>query len=84
MNMNTKEITPITPGMYRHSKSGRLYEVLSTGYHSETLEPMVVYRAQYNSPDFGDHAIWVRPAAMFNELIIIGDKKVPRFVKVSE
>lgn len=32
------------PGLYRHYK-GMLYEVIGTARHSETLEPMTVYRA---------------------------------------
>jgi len=37
-------ITP--PGRYRHYKGG-LYEVLDTVRHSETCEPMTLYRALY-------------------------------------
>ena len=44
-------------GLYRHFK-GNLYEVLGTATHSETREPMVVYRALY-----GEYGLWVRPAA---------------------
>lgn len=36
----------IRPGRYRHFK-GKEYEVLGVASHSETLEPMVVYRALY-------------------------------------
>lgn len=36
----------LRPGRYRHFK-GNEYEVLGTARHSETLEPMVVYRALY-------------------------------------
>jgi len=32
------------PGRYRHYKGGE-YEVLGTVRHSETLEPMTLYRA---------------------------------------
>jgi hypothetical protein len=49
------------PGRYRHYK-GMLYEVIDTVRHSETLEPMTLYRALY-----GQRGLWVRPAAMFNE-----------------
>ena len=48
------------PGRYRHYKGG-LYEVVGTVRHSETLEPMTLYRALY-----GEQGLWVRPAAMFN------------------
>lgn len=54
---------PVRPGRYRHFK-GNEYEVLYTAKHSETLEPMVVYRAMY-----GEHGVWVRPASMWNETV---------------
>ena len=49
----------IKPGKYRHFKGGE-YELIGIAKHSETLEPMVVYRALY-----GEGGLWVRPAAMF-------------------
>lgn len=53
----------IRPGRYRHFKGGE-YEVLYVAAHSETLEPMVVYRALY-----GERGVWVRPASMWNEKV---------------
>jgi hypothetical protein len=50
-------------GRYRHFK-GNEYEVVAIASHSETMEPMVVYRALY-----GDGGFWVRPAAMWNETV---------------
>lgn len=47
------------PGRYRHYKGGD-YEVLGVARHSETLEPLVVYRPIYNASGW-----WVRPHAMF-------------------
>jgi hypothetical protein len=61
------------PGLYRHYK-GMLYEVVGTVRHSESLEPMTLYRALY-----GEKGLWVRPAAMFNEEVTIGGVKQPRF-----
>lgn len=63
----------IKPGRYRHFK-GNEYEVLYLAKHSETLEPMVVYRALY-----GEHGIWVRPAAMWSELVERDGQVYPRF-----
>jgi hypothetical protein len=67
------------PGRYRHYKGG-LYEVVGTVRHSETLEPMTLYRALY-----GEHGLWVRPAAMFNGDVDVADgvsARQPRFVKI--
>lgn len=68
----------ITPGRYRHYK-GNEYTVIGTARHSETLEDMVVYRAEY-----GDHELWVRPAKMFGETVEWNGARVPRFVLISQ
>lgn len=66
----------IKPGRYRHFK-GNEYEVLYVAAHSETLEPMVVYRALY-----GQRGVWVRPAAMWNEMVVRDGKSCPRFTYI--
>ena len=68
-------------GIYKHSKKGTLYRVIGTAAHSETLKPMVVYEAQYENPV---SKLWVRPAEMFEEIVEIDGKKVPRFQFVKE
>ena len=60
-------------GKYRHYKGGE-YEVIGVARHSETLEPMVVYRPLYN-----DTGWWLRPFAMFLEEIEIDGRRQPRF-----
>lgn len=67
----------IPPGRYRHYK-GREYEVIGTASHSETLEAMVVYRKLYD-----DGGLWVRPAAMFAETVIVDGKAQPRFSRLA-
>ncbi|WP_412103121.1 DUF1653 domain-containing protein [Polaromonas sp. SM01] len=67
-------LTP--PGRYRHYK-GLLYEVVGTVRHSESLEPLTLYRALY-----GEQGLWVRPAEMFNEEVVIEGVLQPRFAKV--
>lgn len=64
----------IRPGRYRHFK-GNEYQVLGVARHSETLEPMVVYRALY-----GEGGLWVRPAAMWNQRVVRDGYDGPRFI----
>lgn len=68
----------IKPGIYRHYK-GNMYEVIGVASHSETLEPMVVYRALY-----GDHGLWVRPAYMWDEEVEVNDEHVKRFAYIEQ
>jgi hypothetical protein len=63
---------------YKHYK-GRFYEVVGVAKHSETLEDLVVYRALYESLEFGNNALWARPLKMFFEDVEVDGKKVPRF-----
>ena len=65
-------------GLYRHFK-GNLYEVLGTATHSETREPMVVYRALY-----GEYGLWVRPAAMWDETVDRDGYHGPRFQYIGD
>ena len=78
MNDNTDELPALieTPqGLYRHYK-GLMYEVVGTVRHSESLEPMTLYRALY-----GERGLWVRPAPMFNEEVVIEGVRQPRFAR---
>ena len=74
--MTNSTITP--RGIYEHYK-GMRYEVVDTVRHSETLEPMVLYRALY-----GEHGLWVRPAAMFAENVTISGVTQPRFRRLGD
>lgn len=68
----------IKSGRYRHFK-GKEYEVLGVASHSETLEPMVVYRALY-----GEGGLWVRPAAMWTEQVDREGYSGPRFTYIGK
>ena len=68
----------LKPGKYRHFK-GKEYLVIGVASHSETLEPMVVYKALY-----GDGGLWVRPAAMWGEWVERDDYQGPRFIYIEE
>lgn len=67
----------IHPGRYRHFK-GNEYEVIDIARHSETEEPMVIYRALY-----GEGGLWVRPASMWNDTITRDGKTCKRFESVT-
>lgn len=71
-------ISEIVPGIYRHFK-GKQYRVVGIATHSETGQPMVVYRALY-----GEQGLWVRPASMWTEQIERDGYSGPRFSLVRE
>lgn len=73
MSEDLLPLPDLAPGRWRHYKGGE-YEVVTVARHSETQEPMVVYRPLYN-----DSGWWVRPYAMFVESVATPDGKVPRF-----
>jgi len=58
-------------GNYKHFK-GTIYEVIAIGKHSETSEELVVYK---NTKD----EVWVRPKAMFLEIVKRDNYSGPRF-----
>ncbi len=75
--MNDLLPLPNTPlGRYRHYKGGE-YEVVGVARHSETLEPLVVYRPLYN-----DSGLWVRPHAMFFGQVEVDGRQHARFALV--
>lgn len=63
----------IQVGRYRHYK-GKEYQVIGIARNSETLEEMVVYKQLY-----GDLGLWVRPATMWNETVIVDAEEYKRF-----
>ena len=65
-------------GRYRHYKQLD-YEVLGVVRHSETLEPLVLYKALY-----GEQGLWIRPFAMFTEEVVVDGVRRPRFQKLND
>lgn len=63
-------------GRYRHFKGG-VYDLVDIARHSETGEELVVYRSASGE-------LWVRPRAMFFEVVEVDGTSVPRFARLSE
>ena len=61
------------PGRFRHYK-GKAYAVIGVARHSETQGELVVYRQEY-----GEDGLWMRPLAMFEEMVTVEGHEVPRF-----
>ena len=79
--MSSTDLTPLpqTPtGRYRHYK-GREYEVLGVVRHSETLEPLVVYRPLYDRSGW-----WLRPHAMFFGRVLVDGEERARFERIDD
>jgi hypothetical protein len=77
--MNTLEALPIPAlGRYRHYKGGE-YRLLGVVRHSETLQPLALYR-----PLQGDSGDWVRPYAMFFETVTVDGVVLPRFSRIGD
>ena len=64
-----------TPGRYRHYKRNEC-TVVGVARHSETLEELVVYRQEY-----GNRGLWVRPATMFGETMMMDGKPMSTFAR---
>ena len=68
----------IPRGRYRHFK-GNEYEVVDVALDSETQQPVVIYRALY-----GERGLWVRPLAMFSEVIERNGARIRRFEYIGD
>ena len=59
---------------YRHYKGG-LYELVCEATLEADLTPMIVYKASNGS-------VWIRPRAVFFEMIEVDGKQVQRFAPI--
>lgn len=73
MENDLPSLPSIQLGRYRHYKGGE-YEVIGIVRHSESLEPLVLYR-----PLYVNSGSWVRPFAMFLEPVEHESRSQPRF-----
>lgn len=71
------ELPAVPTGRYRHYKGGE-YELVGVVRHSETLEPMALYR-----PLRSDIGLWVRPWAMFFDTVVVDGVSQPRFARLA-
>ena len=78
--MNDPAPLTIKKGTYRHTKSGKMYEVLGVALETESSEQLVVYRPLYES----EFLLFARPYTMFIETIELNGAEVPRFEKIDE
>lgn len=76
MSSDLPPLPTLVPGRFRHYKGGE-YDVIGVARHSETLEPVVVYRPLYN-----DSGWWVRPFEMFTGTLEVDGVVRPRFERI--
>ena len=70
----SNEAKSLKLGAYRHFK-GDICQVIGVGQHSETGEEFVVY--QHDSGK--ENKLWIRPIAMFKEVVDKNGYHGPRF-----
>ena len=63
---------------YHHFKGGK-YIVLAEGQDSESLIPVVIYKALY-----GEQKIWVRPKDQFYGTVVKDGVEIKRFTEISK
>lgn len=72
-------------GYYYHFKhtddsiNNFAYRVFGVSYHSESQEPLVIYKALY-----GDNKMWARPLDMFMDEVEKDNYNGPRFKKIED
>ncbi|QJU08814.1 DUF1653 domain-containing protein [Candidatus Saccharibacteria bacterium oral taxon 488] len=69
----------MSKGVYRHSKSGKLYEVIGLALETETEDLLVIYRPLYEN----EYELFARPVSMFTETVVLDGQSVPRFENVN-
>ena len=77
---NLPPLPDVPVGRYRHYKGlpGHFYDLIGVVRHSETLEPLALYR-----PLYGASTLWVRPWAMFFETVLVDGIEQARFTRVA-
>jgi hypothetical protein len=73
--MKKKIHYPMPGERWQHYKGG-VYEIITLANHSETQEPLVIYK----SIPFG--SVYARPLTMWDEVCEIENGQQPRFIKL--
>lgn len=72
-------MTTPRPGIYHHFKDAtKEYELIGIALHTETEEPMAVYKPLYET----DQELFVRPLEMFMSSVEKAEYTGPRFIWV--
>jgi len=79
------------PGFYYHYKhdpngpeNQAAYELIGTGWHTETGEFCSMYRPLYEGWAFSSHLTYLRPAEMFMDRVEKPEYQGPRFIKIDD
>lgn len=72
----------IKNGIYRHAKTGNVYEVIGVAQQTETNEELVIYRPLYTTSD--TDLLYARPLPMFAEMVEIDGRLQLRFERTSD
>lgn len=74
----TKAEIPIGARFVHYKNPAHTYRVIALAVIEATLEPAVVYQAEYD-PEIN----WIRPATVFLEMVEWNGEMVPRFKRIS-
>ena len=66
--------------LFRHYKTGKVYELVGRAVHSETQEALVLYK-EYDSHNT---RIWARPKPMFFDTVEYDGRFVSRFTEITD
>lgn len=71
------DLPKLEKGIYRHTKSGKLYDVIGVTFNTENYEPLVIYAPTYAHK----YEMFARPYDMFVGKVEIDGVMQPRFRK---
>jgi hypothetical protein len=69
---------------YKHYKGGEYTVLALARLETDPSALYVVYRAEYNTHDFGKGTVWLRKQSVFEEDVMIDGIRTARFSKIEE